>query len=208
MNAQERAWWRRLWLVLVRPRAVFAALRSTDEADEAARQEPVLLVILTAGMAGVVLSPRWRELLDDSEIDGLSAAVLTFIGGSLYGAAGYLLLGGALHLGAKAMGSTTRYRTVRHLLALAAVPLALSFALVLPLALALFGGDWFRSGGGDEGGGGDALLVLGLAFVAWTAVLVVIGLRETVGLPWRGVAGALLLGAVLVAALAVLPTAL
>jgi Yip1 domain len=208
MSPEERAWWRRLALVLVRPRAVFAALRSTDEADEAARQEPVLLVIFVAGMAGVLLSPRWRELLDDSEIDGLSGAVVTFIGGGLYGAAGYFLLGGALHLGARAMGSTTRYRTVRHLLALAGVPLAISFAVVLPLALAAFGGDWFRSGGDDEGAGHEALLALGLAFVAWSAALVVVGLRETVGLPWRGVVGAVVLGTVLVAALAVLPTAL
>jgi hypothetical protein len=208
MTPAESLWWRRLPLVLVRPREVFAALRSIDEPDVAARQEPVLLLIFLAGMAAVVLTPAWRELLDDSEIDGLVAAILTFIGGALYGAAGYFLLGGALHLGARGMGSAIRYRTVRHVLAFASVPLAISLAVVLPVALAVFGGDWFRSGGEDEGSGGDALLVLGLGFVAWSAALVVVGLRETLGLPWRGVAGTLLLAGVLVAAIAVLPIAL
>lgn len=208
MSPEERAWWRRLPLVLVRPREVFAALRSTDDADEAARQEPILLLIFLAGMAGVLLTPAWRELLDDGEIDGLLVVVLTFVGGGFYGAAGYLLLAGALHLGARGMGSRTRYRTVRHLLAFATVPLAVSLAVVVPVALAAFGGDWFRSGGSDEGVGRDALVALGLAFVLWSAGLVVIGLRETLGLPWRGVAGTVLLGGVLLAAVVVLPTAL
>jgi hypothetical protein len=208
MTPEERAWWRRLPLVLVRPREVFAALRSTDEGDEAARQEPVLLVVFVAGMAGVLLTPAWRGLLDDAEIDGLLAAVVTFIGGGFYGAAGYLAVGGALHLGARGMGSTARYRTVRHLLAFAAVPLALSLAVVLPLALVVFGGDWFRSGGADEGVGGDTLLGLGFAFIGWSTTLVAVGLRETLALPWRGVVGAVLLAGVLVAGLVVLPIAL
>jgi hypothetical protein len=204
----ERIWWRRLPLVLVRPREVFVALRSTDDADEAARQEPVLLVILLAGMAGVVLTPAWRQLLDDRDVDGLLAAVLTFIGGGFYGVAGYMLLGGAVHLGARGMGSSARYRTVRHVLAFAAAPLSLSLAVVLPAALLAFGGDWFRTGGGDEGAGGDALTGLGLAFIAWSLGLLVVGLRETIALPWRGVLGTILLAAVLVAALAVLPSSL
>jgi Yip1 domain len=204
----ERVWWRRLPLVLVRPREVFMALRSTDDADEAARQEPVLLVILLAGMAGVVLTPAWRELLDDRDVDALVVAVLTFIGGGFYGVAGYVLLGGAVHLGARGMGSSARYRTVRHVLAFAAVPLGISLAVVLPIALLAFGGDWFRSGGGDEGAGGDVLTGLGLGFIGWSLVLLVVGLRETIALPWRGVLGALALAAVLVAAIAVLPSSL
>jgi len=47
---------------------------------------------------------------------------------------------------------------------------------------------------------------LGLAFVAWSTALVALGLRTTLRLPWRGVAGALLLAGVLVAAFAVLPS--
>ena len=48
---------------------------------------------------------------------------------------------------------------------------------------------------------------IGLAFVAWSAVLVALGLRTTFRLPWRGVVGALLLAGVMVAAFAVLPQA-
>jgi hypothetical protein len=49
---------------------------------------------------------------------------------------------------------------------------------------------------------------IGLAFVAWSLGLVAVGLRTTFRLPWRGVAGALGLAGVMVAALLVLPSAL
>ena len=206
MSPEQRLWWRRLPLVLVRPHEVFAALRSTDEDDEAARQEPVLLVVLVAGMAGAVLSPAWREVLDQPDVDGLAALVLTFVVGGAEGAVAYFLVGGALHLGTRGMGNPGRFRTTRHILAFSAVPLALSLAVVAPAALVAYGGDWFRLGGADEGAGGDVLLGIGLAFVAWSAGLLVVGLRETLGLPWRGVIGTVLLAGVLVAGLAVLPS--
>ena len=59
-----------------------------------------------------------------------------------------------------------------------------------------------------EGAGREAVTVVGLAFVAWSTVLVAVGLRTTFRLPWRGVGGALLLAGVMVAAFAVLPSAL
>jgi hypothetical protein len=49
---------------------------------------------------------------------------------------------------------------------------------------------------------------LGLVFVAWSGVLVALGVRTTLRLPWRGVVGALLFAGVLVAAFAVLPSVL
>jgi len=58
------------------------------------------------------------------------------------------------------------------------------------------------------GGTGGAEPPLGLGFVAWSIVLVALGVRTTFRLPWRGVAGALLLASVIVAAFAVLPLAL
>lgn len=208
MTPEERAWWRRVPEVLVRPRSVFAALRSDDEADLAGRQEPILLVILLAGMGAVLLTPAWQHLRDDDfSMEGIVIAVLTFIGGGLYGAVGYFLLGGALYIGARAMGSEAPFRASRHVLAFAAVPVALSLFVVAPVIAVAFGRDWFLRGG-PEGSGPDAVVALGLVFVAWAAALIVVGLRETLGLPWRGVAGALLLGAVLVAAVAVLPSAL
>jgi Yip1-like protein len=206
VTPEQRLWWRRLLLVLVRPREVFAALRSHDEDDDAARQEPVLLVVLLAGMAAVVLSPAWREVLDQPLVDGLSAVVLTFVAGGFEGAVLYVVVGGAVHLAARGMGSQERFRTTRHVLAFAAVPLALSLAVVVPAALLSYGGDWFDAGGGDEGTGGRLLLGLGLAFVAWAVGLLVLGLRETLRLAWLGVAGTLLLGGVLLAGLAVLPS--
>jgi Yip1-like protein len=204
----ERLWWRRLVLVLVRPREVFAALRSTDEGDEAARQEPVLLIVLLAGMAAVVLSPAWREVLDQPLVDGLSAVVLTFVAGALEGAVFYLVVGGAVQLAARGMGSLSGFRTTRHVVAFAAVPLALSLAVVVPAALLAYGGDWFDAGGGDEGTGGRLLLSGGLAFVAWSVGLLVIGLRDTLRLAWLGVLGTILLAGVLLAGLAVLPSVL
>jgi Yip1 domain len=208
MSPQERAWWRRLPLVLVRPREVFAALRSTDDADIAARQEPILLLILLAGMGAALVTPAWQHLRDDDpSMGGLVIAVLTFVGGGLYGAAAYFLLGGALHLGARGMGSAAVFRLSRHVLAFASVPLALSLFVLAPVIAVLYGRDWFFAGG-PESAGADAVTALGLAFVLWALGLVVVGLRVTLALPWRGVVGALLLGGVLVAAFAVLPSSL
>ena len=208
MSPVQRIWWRRVALVFVRPREVFAALRSTDEEDEAARQEPVLLIVLLAGMASIVLSPGWRTILDEPSVDGLTAAVLTFVGGGANGAVAYFVVGGALHLGTRGMGNQGRFRTTRHVLAFAAVPVAASLVLVTAAALVAFGGDWFRAGGDDESTAGDVLLALGFALVAWSAGLLVLGLRETLRLPWRGVVGALLLAGVLLAGLVVLPSVL
>ena len=95
MEGAEREWWRRVPRVLAAPREVFAALRNDDPDDVVARQEPVLLLVLLVGMAGVVMSPRWSTLLDEPDVDGwLIVAVLTFIAGGLYGAVGYFLLTG------------------------------------------------------------------------------------------------------------------
>ena len=80
--------------------------------------------------------------------------------------------------------------------------------MLVPTIAIAFGSDWFRTGGSDEGSGRAVVTAIGLAFVAWSAVLVALGLRTTFRLPWRGVLGALLLAGVLVAAFAVLPSVL
>jgi hypothetical protein len=208
MGEAEREWWRRLPAVLTAPGAVFAAVRSTDEDDLAARQEPVLLVVVLAGMAGVVMSPRWSTLLDDPEIDGLLAAVLTWIAGGIYGAAAYFLVGGALYLGARGMGATGRWRLARHVLAFACVPLALSLLVLLPLQLAAFGGDAFRSGGSDEGALGGLVVALELAFLVWTLALLILGVRVVYDWSWARSAGALGLLVLFLAAFVALPSAL
>jgi hypothetical protein len=204
-QALARAWWRRVPQVVTRPRAVFTALAETDDADVDARSEPVLAITILAGVAALLLTPTWARLLDDPAIDGLVVAVLTFVGGLFYGAAGYFLLGLALWLGAKGVGVEAPFRIARQLVAFAALPLALSLVVVLPAILLGFGGDWFRTGGSDEGIGRDSVLAVGVAFAAWSVALVAIGLRATFRLPWRGVAGALALSGVLVAAIMVAP---
>jgi Yip1 domain len=187
----QREWWLRVLAVLVRPRLVFLALRVEDEDDLEARKEPVLLVTLLAGMAGVLLSPTWGRLLDQGSVDGLVVAVVTFIGGIFYGAGGYFVVGGALYLGARTVGSLGNWRLARQVLAFACVPLALSVFLTLPVGLAVFGGDLFRSGGSDEGRGGDVYLGYRLAFAAWSLGLLLYGVRTTYGWSWLRSIGAL-----------------
>ena len=151
----ERRWWKNLVRVLHAPRAVFADLRETEQDDLAARQEPVLLIILLAGMAGVLTTPVAGRLLDDGDYDGLLVAVWTFVGGGIYGFAVYMLGGLALWLGVRGMGALEAdWRSARHVLAFAFAPMALSLFVVLPVRLAAFGGDVFRSGGADAGAGG------------------------------------------------------
>ena len=176
--------------ILRAPVGVFTELR--DDSNEAAqeRQEAVLLVILLAGIAWVLSTSTAARLLDDSTYDGLLVVVWAFIGGSLYGAFAYFAAGGLLHFGAVGLGSSRSYRADRHLLAFAAVPVALSLVL-WPLRLALFGGDWFRAGGSDSGAAGTAFVILDAGFLVWTIALVVVGLRVVNAWSWRRALAAL-----------------
>lgn len=207
-DAIGRAWWRRTPKLITEPHVVFDALRETDELDLDARSEPILAITMMAGIAGVLLAPGWWTVLDYASIDGLGLAVVTFLFGLVYGAAGYFVLGLAVWLAVKAVGIEPRFRVARQLVAFAALPFALSLLLLAPAIAIAFGEDWFRSGGSDEGTGQAVIVGIGLAFVAWSVGLVAVGLRRTFRLPWQGVAGALGLAAVMVATLAVLPSAL
>ena len=180
----QRDWWLRTLLVLQAPRAAFAALRDDSQEAASLRAEPVLLVVWLAGMASVLSTATAGRLLDDPDYDGLLVAVWTFIAGGLYGGFAYWLFGAALHGGVKAFGSQGSYRRSRHVLAFAAVPIALSL-LLWPVKLALWGDDLFHRGGADAGGGGAVLGVLSAAFLAWSVVLLVIGVRAVHGWGWR-----------------------
>ena len=203
-----RSWWRRVPRMLTDPRLVFTALANDDDVDVDARSEPVLAITILAGIAAVILTPAWGTVMDDSTVDALVLLVVTFVAGLFYGAAGYFLFGVALWVGAKAAGVDARFRIARQIVAFAAVPLALSLAVVVPAIALRYGWDWFRTGGEDAGTGRDVVVGIGLAFAAWSLGLVALGLRTTFRLPWRGVLAALLLAAVIVAAFAVLPSAL
>ena len=204
VDQSERAWWLRTLLVLQSPRAVFSALRDDSTEAEEARQEPVLLLVLLAGIAGVLAGPTTGTLLDDFGIDVVSAVVIVFLSGVVYAVFGYWIVGGALYLGSRWLGSLGSYRRSRHLLAFASAPLALSLVAVAPVRFAAYGSDVFRSGGSDAGAGGDVFTGIAVAFAAWALVLLVIGVRTVHGWSWgRALAACAASAAVLGVVLAV-----
>ena len=177
----ERDWWVRTLLVLQRPAAVFAALRRADDHD--ARQEPILAIVLLAGMAGVLATNSFGRLLDDFELDAVVVPILVFVAGGLYGVTAYFGLGALVHLGSRFAGSGAGYRYARHVVAFAAVPLVLSL-VVWPVRLAAFGEDEFRSGGSDDGFGGSVFEAIELGAVVWACALLVLGVRVLNRWPW------------------------
>lgn len=176
----ERDWWLRTVLVLQRPVPVFAALRGDDEEE---RQEPLLAIVLLAGIAGVMSTNLASRVLDDYEIDALSLAVWAFVAGGIYGIAAYFGVGALVLTGERLAGSRASYRRSRHVLGFASVPLALSL-LVVPVRIAAYGEDTFRSGGTDTGADATAFEAIELAVLAWCAALLVIGLRTVNGWRW------------------------
>jgi hypothetical protein len=197
----DRAWWLRVPAVLVGPRPVFFALRDDDPDDVAARSEPILLLVLLAGMAAVLATPTAGALLDKPDYDALLVAVWAFVAGGIYGAVGYFLFGFALFFGTRLLGSTGDFRRERQLVGFALAPLALSLLVLLPVRLALYGGDTFRRSGPDEGTGETVLLVLQLAFVAWSLVLLALGVKAVHGWGWPRSLAAIGAGAGLLAAI-------
>src|SRR4029077_3063774 len=81
-------------------------------------------------------------------------------------------------------GSLGSYRRARHLLTLSAAPVALTLFTVWPLRIAIYGENLFRTGGSDWGPGDRAFgWILYLAF-AWSAALLVLGVRSVHGWSW------------------------
>jgi hypothetical protein len=175
----EKVWWLRAVMVFQSPTAVFRALHDDSDEAAAARQEPVLALVLLAGVAAILSwSPTTPTLLDRAGIDGVLGAVLVFLSGGMYGGATYWLGGAALYFGVRGAGSRGSYRRARHTLAYAAAPLALSLVVAWPVRIAVFGGDLFRRGGGDEAGAGRWIFeALDAAFLVWAFVLLVLGFR-------------------------------
>jgi len=205
--SQASEWWLRTALVLTAPRAVFAALRDDSPDQAAERSEQVLLVVWLAGMASVLSTPTAARLMDDHDYDAVLVAVWTFLAGGIYGGFAYFVFGAFLYGGVRALGSLGTYRRARQVLAFAAVPIALSLIL-WPVKLAVYGSDVFRRGGADEGAGGTAFELLALAFLLWSVVLLVVGVRAVHGWTWGRSAGAVATGAALPLLLAVALSAL
>ena len=180
-HSLEKAWLLRALLVSQSPRAVFAAIR--DDSDEAAgaRQEPILALVWFSGMAAVLAAPAMNTLMDDPARDAIVVAIIVFFAGGLYGLVAYWLLGGILHLCTRALGSQGSYRRARHLLGFATAPLALALLTFWPVRIAVEGGDLFRYGGSDTG---HVFADVFYVFVAWTVVLVAIGVRTVHAWSW------------------------
>jgi hypothetical protein len=174
----DREWWLRTLAIFQSPRAVFEALRDESKEQAEARQEPVLALVLLAGVAGVLLAPSTGRLLDQELVDNSVAvlAVLLFLTGAIYGAASYWIGGAALYVGLKGAGSQGSYRRARQLLAFAAAPLVLALLLVWPVRIAVHGADTFRSGGGDTGAAVTLFEGIFALFAAWAFGLLVYGI--------------------------------
>ena len=195
---EQRAWWLRTVLVAQAPRPVFAALRDDSREAAEARQDPIAAVAFFVGVALTLLSSAAGSFADDPLRRGIVIPVYLFIAGVFVGILNYWLGGGALFLALNVLGGRGSYRQARHLLALAAVPIALSLVL-LPVRLAIYGEDIFRSGGSDSGAGADVFTVLEAGFALWALVLLVIGIRVVEGWSWLRTAAAVAAFAVLAA---------
>ena len=189
-------WWKRAPLVLVAPRPVFVALRDDSVEDAEDRQEPIAAVIALAGIATVLVSPTFRRMLNDGNVSEVLIPVLAFISGVLYAAAVMWLGGGLLYYAARRLGSLGSYRRARHTVALASAPLALALVTFWPVRLAVYGSDLFRTGGDDYGRGDAIFGGVFLGFVAWSVILLLIGVRAVHGWGWGRAAGAVALAAV------------
>jgi hypothetical protein len=201
VDQSERAWWLRTLAVLQSPRSVFGALRDDSVEAAASRQEPVTAIVILAGIGAVLASPATGRLMDDFAIDGLTAAIIVFLQGGLYGCVAYWLAGGMLYFVAEHLGSRGSYRRSRHVLAYASVPLVLSLVVIWPLRLALYGEDVFRSGGRDAGLGGHVFVGLELVFATWSVGLLVVGIRAVHAWTWPRAIAACVLAVALTAAL-------
>ncbi|MDX6439256.1 MAG: Yip1 domain [Gaiellaceae bacterium] len=198
----DRQWWLRVPAVFLSPRSVFVALRDESREDIDARSEPVLALTGLAGIAAALASGTARALYDDPEYDALLVAVWAVIAGGIVAFAGYFIVGGAVYLGARGLGGAGSFRRARHILGFAVAPLALSLLVVWPLQLAVFGSDVFRRGGSDDGTGGRVFDALELGFAAWSAVLLLVGVRAVHGWTWWRSLAALGLVALFLAAFA------
>jgi len=190
------SWWKRAPLVLVAPTAVFVGLRDDSVEENEDRQEPLAALIGLAGVAVVLASPTFRRMLNDPSVSLVLVPVLAFISGALYAVATYWLAGGLLFGGARRLGGLGSYRRARQTVALASAPLALALLTFWPVRIAIYGRDLFRTGGDDYGRGDAIFGGIFIGFVAWSLILLLIGVRTTHGWSWPRAAGAVALAAV------------
>jgi hypothetical protein len=166
----QRVWWVRAALVLVQPIPVFEELRDDSEEAAEARQEPVLAIVVLAGIAGVLATSFAGTLLDQESLDALDIALWAFIGGALEGISLYFVVGLIVYTGGAIAASAWTFRHARHVLAYSVVPLAAS----LPV--------WVLALSADRGTAFDVARTL---IVGWCAALLVIGVRTLHAWTWQ-----------------------
>jgi hypothetical protein len=174
----QREWWLRALAVFTSPRGTFAAL-SDDSPDAAeARQEPIMAIVILAGIAGVLSTSLAGRLLDDPNNDGVNVAVWAFLGGAFYGLLAFWGCGLLVYAIAAAVRVRVSYRQARHVVGLAMAPVALSLIVVWPVRLGIYGEDVFRTGGSDTGAGDKLFELLVVGSFAWSFALVALALIE------------------------------
>jgi len=174
----QKEWWLRALAVFQSPRGTFAALRDDSFEAAEARQEPIMAIVILAGIGGVLATSLAGRLLDDPNYDGLNIAVWAFIVGAFYGLLVFWLGGLLVYAVAAAVRAQASYRQARHVVGLAMAPIALSLLTVWPVRLAIYGEDVFRRGGSDSGAGDKLFEALIVCSFAWAFALVALGLIE------------------------------
>jgi Yip1 domain len=174
----QKEWWLRALAVFTSPRATFAALNDDSPDAAEARQEPIMAIVILAGIAGILSTSLAGRLLDDPNNDGLNVAVWAFLGGAFYGLLAYWGGGLLVYAIAAAVRVRASYRQARHIVGLAMAPVALSLIVVWPVRLGIYGEDVFRTGGSDTGAGDKLFELLVVGSFAWSFALVALGLIE------------------------------
>jgi hypothetical protein len=192
----ERNWWLRAPAVLVSPRAVFASLRDESEDELDRRQEALTALIGLAGISAVLATPVARTLLNDGSFSPALIPVWAFLGGMFYALAVYWIGGGLLFGAARRLGGLGSYRRARSLIALSSAPLALALFTLWPLRILIYGEEYFRTAGDKDWGPGDRTFGgVFYATCAWSALLLVIGVRAVHGWSWARSTAAVALAA-------------
>jgi hypothetical protein len=174
----QKEWWLRALAVFTSPRGTFAALSDDSPAAAEARQEPIMAIVILAGIAGVLSTSLAGRLLDDPNNDGVNVAVWAFLGGAFYGLLAYWGGGLLVYAIAAAVRARASYRLARHIVGMAMAPVALSLIVVWPVRLGIYGEDVFRTGGSDTGAGDKLFELLVVGSFAWSFALVALGLME------------------------------
>ena len=174
----QKEWWLRTLAVFQSPGGTFAALRDDSFEAAEARQEPIMAIVILAGIGGVLATSLAGRLLDDPNYDGLNVAIWAFLVGAFYGLLVFWLGGLLVYAVAAAVRAHASYRQARHVVGLAMAPIALSVLTVWPVRLAIYGEDVFRTGGSDSGAGDKLFEALIVGSFAWAFALVALGLIE------------------------------